>query len=414
MSTSTALEEVQSHSQKVSNWLICYCLPLGWLALLTGMFWIGDRSDYHKLFYATLALPTLIALVLQPSHLKTLLQQPLIKLFLLFAAYIMLSVLWADTDDNLLSSIKRPLYLLMLLFAAFLISLKHPGRLERMTEIAAVIAVLAAALSLAYFFYQGANGRLSGYGALYNPLLSAHVFGFFCAYWLSRWHLEEKATPLLPLTALAILWALLIFTGSRTPLLALSVCLLWLAICQWKRRILLAIATAIGLALLMKALLSIATPIELQADNLLSRGLSYRPAIWQEALRQIQASPWFGLGYGHPQVFRVEGLDFALADPHNIELAVLFCGGIVGLTLWMLMYSYAMTYAWQQRRQPATLIASTLVVFGFVAGLTEGEAFFSRPKEHWFLIWIPLALLAATRLNHQHAVEKHHGTPEKA
>ena len=414
MNINPILEKTQNRSLQVSNWLICYVLPLGWLALLTGMFWIGDRSHYHKLFYATLALPTLIALVLQPSQLKTLLHQPLIKLFLLFAAYILLSVLWADTDESPLSSIKRPLYLLMLLFAAFLISIKHLGRLERMTEIAAIISVFAAGLSLAYFFYQGASGRLSGYGALYNPLLSAHVFGFFCAYWLSRWHLEEKAAPLLPLAALAITWTLLIFTGSRTPLLALSVCLLWLAICQWKPRVLLVNAAAIGLALMVKALLSFTTPIELQADSLLIRGMSYRPAIWQEALRQIQDSPWFGLGYGHPQVFRVEGLDFALADPHNIELAVLFCGGIVGLTLWMLMYGYAMTYAWQQRRQPAVPIASTLVVFGFVAGLTEGEAFFSRPKEHWFLIWIPLALLAATRLNRQQPVEKHHGPTKKA
>lgn len=414
MSLTLPLGQPQTRSRQVSNWLICYCLPFGWLALLTGMFWIGDRTHYHKLFYATLALPTLIAVALQPSQIKLLLQQPLIRLFLLFSAYIMLSILWADTDETPLSMIKRPLYLLMLLFAACLISLKHPGRLERMTQLAALIAVLCAGLSLGYFFYEGAGGRFSGYGALYNPLLSAHVFGFFCAYWLSRWYLDEQLTSPLPLAALAVLWALLIFTGSRTPLVALSACILWLAICQWKPRIMLVIAAAIGLALAVKVLLSMATPLELQADDLLSRGMSYRPAIWQEALRQIQTSPWFGLGYDHPQVFRVEGLDFALADPHNIELAVLFCGGVVGLTLWLLMYGYAMTYAWQQRRQPAVLIASTLVVFGFVAGLTEGNAFFSRPKEHWFLIWIPLALLAATRFNRKLPAEAEHGPTEKA
>lgn len=412
--TTTTRKRLQARTQQASNWLICYWLPLGWLALFTGMFWIGDRAFYHKLYYATLAAPTLIALALQPGQLKPLLRQPLIILFLLFAAYMTLSAQWADSDETSLSASKRVLYILMLLFSAALITLKHPGRLERVTEIAAIIAVFCAGLSLAYFFYEGAIGRLSGYGALYNPLLSAHVFGFFCAYWLSRWYLDEKAAPLLPLAALAILWALLIFTGSRTPLLALSACILWLAICQWKPRILLVIAAAIGLALIVKVLMSIAAPAELQADDLLTRGLSYRPAIWQEALRQIQASPWFGLGYGHPQVFRVEGLDFALADPHNIELAVLFCGGVVGLTLWLLMYAYAMGYAWQQRRQPAVLIASTLVVFGFVAGLTEGNSFFSRPKEHWFLIWIPLALLAATRFNSQQPVEEHNGPTKKA
>lgn len=74
---------------------------------------------------------------------------------------------------------KRPLYILMLLFAAMLITLKSPGRLERMTRLAAIFAVVCAAASLIYFFYREEGGRFSGYGALYNPLLSSHVFGFF-------------------------------------------------------------------------------------------------------------------------------------------------------------------------------------------------------------------------------------------
>jgi hypothetical protein len=55
-----------------------------------------------------------------------------------------------------------------------------------------------------------------------------------------------------------------------------------------------------------------------------------------------------------------------------------------------------------------------LVVFGFVAGLTEGSAFFSRPKEQWFLIWIPLALLAATRLKRTLPKDEQHGPTKKA
>jgi O-antigen ligase len=400
------IQTIQNRSKQTSDWLISYCLPIGWLALLTGMFWIGERALYHKLFYATLALPTLIALALQPSLLKPLIRQPLTQLFLLFSAYILLSVLWADTKETPLSSIKRPIYLLMLIAAAGMISLNHPGRLERVTEFAAVIAVLSAVLSLGYFFYQATPGRFSGYGALYNPLLSAHVFGFFCAYWLSRWYLDEKIARPLPLVALLVLWALLLYTGSRTPLVALSACVLWLVICQWKSRILLIIAAAI-------ALLFVAQSLNL-TDDLLARGASFRPAIWQEALFQLQDNLWLGLGYTHPQVFHIEGLDFALADTHNIELGILFCGGIVGLTLWMSMYGYAMTYAWRNRQQPAVLIASSLVVFGFVAGLTEGSAFFSRPKEQWFLIWIPLALLAATRLKRTLPKDEQHGPTKKA
>ena len=49
----------------------------------------------------------------------------------------------------------------------------------------------------------------------------------------------------------------------------------------------------------------------------------------------------------------------------------------------------------ENRKSPAVLLASTWLVFGLAAGLTEGNAFLPRPKEHWFLIWIPMALLYA-------------------
>ncbi|VVN76284.1 hypothetical protein PS723_00743 [Pseudomonas fluorescens] len=383
---------------KISTWLILYWLPIGWLALLSGMFWVGDRALYHKLYYLTLAAPTLIALLLEPQLLKQLLSSPLIKLFLLFSAYILISVQWSGTEETPLTMSKRPLYILMLLFAAMLITLRSPDRLDGMTRLAAILAVVCAAASLVYFFYCEEGGRFNGYGALYNPLLSSHVFGFFCAYWLSSWYLGSKPTALLPLIAMAILWALLIFTGSRTPIMAMFGCLLWMAIAQWKHRLWLVIAVAIALVVAVQSL-----P---QSEDLMVRGVSFRPAIWAEALRQIQASPWIGLGFTHPQVFWIEGFPYALADPHNIELGVLFEGGVIGLTLWLMMYAYAMFYAWQRRDQPCVLIASTLVVYGFMAGLTEGSAFFSRPKEHWFLIWIPLALLAATRFSARQQAEE--------
>lgn len=401
MTTTQSLKAIHRGSAqagKISTWLILYWLPIGWLALLSGMFWVGDRALYHKLYYLTLAAPTLIALLLAPQLLKQLLSSPLIRLFLLFSAYILLSVQWSGTEETPLSMSKRPLYILMLLFAAMLITLKSPDRLDGMTRLAAILAVVCAAASLFFFFYCEDGGRFSDYGALYNPLLSSHVFGFFCAYWLSSWYLGSKSTALLPLGAMAVLWALLIFSGSRTPIMAMTGCLLWMAIAQWKHRLWPVIAMAIALV--------VAAQLLPQSDDLMARGVSYRPAIWAEALRQIQASPWIGLGFTHPQVFWIEGIHYALADPHNIELGVLFEGGVVGLTLWLMMYAYAMFYAWQHRDQPCVLIASTLVVYGFMAGLTEGSDFFSRPKEHWFLIWIPLALLAATRFSSRQQAEE--------
>lgn len=45
-------------------------------------------------------------------------------------------------------------------------------------------------------------------------------------------------------------------------------------------------------------------------------------------------------------------------------------------------------------------------MFGLAAGLTEGNAFLPRPKEHWFLIWIPMALLYALWIQQRFAASR--------
>lgn len=372
-----------------ANLLLRYALPVGWFALLTGMFWIGDRRLYHTLYYATLAAPVLLLLALQPRHWSLLQRITLLRLFLLFATYMLLSLSWADSSDALLSMVKRPLYIALLFAATVVLGQSQPVRLALATEWAARVAVLSAVISIAIYLYRAEGGRLSGYGALYNPLLSSHVFGFFAVYWLCRWYQHPSPCNWIALLGLLPLGLLLLLTGSRTPLLAIAACIGWLAVVRWRPRVwpLLGLAVLIGLAWQWLQ----------PAEGLLNRGLSYRPAIWAEVLRQLQGHLTFGLGLTHPQVFPVAGLPQALADTHNLELGVLFEGGLVGLGLWLAMYGHALVYAWRQRQSNDVLTASTLVIFGLVAGLTEGSAFFSRPKEHWFLLWIPLALLAATQ-----------------
>jgi len=72
---------------KISDWLIRHLLPIGWLALLTGLFWAWDRSLHHKLYYTLIAAPALLAALLQPKLLKQLLCNPLIIIFI-FSAHI--------------------------------------------------------------------------------------------------------------------------------------------------------------------------------------------------------------------------------------------------------------------------------------------------------------------------------------
>ncbi|BDM24234.1 MULTISPECIES: O-antigen ligase [Pseudomonas] len=385
---------VESPAQRWGRMINGYVLPLGWLVMLTGMFWAWDRTLYHKLFYALLALPTLVALVLQPRMLKALLNNPLFIAFVVFCAYTMLTITWSDAQGSVGSLIKRPLYIAMLLFSAGIITLQSPSLLHQCVHLAAKIVALAAFISVVFFVvYQMPAGaeRLDGYGALYNPLLTGHVLGAFACIWLVSWFQARRLLDPMSLVCLAVLGVAILATGSRTPLVGLAAALIWLMIVGERKRRLLALAvvvvTLVGIALLYP-------------EAITQRGVSYRPAIWMEALRQIGERPWLGHGYDAPMTVILPGVDFTLADPHNIELGVLYAGGIVGFALWMVLYGLAMYFCWAYRKHPGVCLAAAWLIFGFASGLTEGNAFMSRPKEHWFLIWMPIALVYAQSLIH--------------
>jgi len=378
-----------SKPQRVGTLINTYVLPIGWLVTLTGIFWVWDRSLYHKLFYIFLAVPTLLALMLQPRLLATLTKNPLFIAFLVFSGYILLTISWADAETSAGGLLKRPLYIAMLLFSAGIIALRSPEHLKQGTYLAAIFAALAAGLSLIYFaLTEPIGNRLNGYGALYNPLLTAHVLGAFAAFWLASWFQARSALSPLPLVCLAVLGAAILATGSRTPLVGLAAALAWLLIVGNRRRGML----ALGLVCLISVGVALLYP-----EAITQRGVSYRPAIWMDSLRQISDHPWLGHGFDTPITVILPGIE-PLADPHNIELAVLYSGGIVGLLLWMTLYGLALYFSWVYRKNPAVTIAATWLVFGFASGLTEGSAFMSRPKEHWYLIWIPMALLYAQSL----------------
>jgi O-antigen ligase len=139
----------------------------------------------------------------------------------------------------------------------------------------------------------------------------------------------------------------------------------------------------------------------LHPESITQRGTSYRPEIWMESLRQIGEHPWLGHGLDSKMTVIIPGLDQVLADPHNMELGVLYAGGAVGLLLWIVLYGVAFRYCWIERARPAVSLAGAWLVFGLGSGMTEGMAFLSRPKEHWYLIWIPMALVFGHWISHE-------------
>ncbi len=373
-------------ADKVNDFLVCRVFPFGFFLLLTGMFWIGDRGLYPKLFYWAVLLPAILSAINSPGSVRWLASSPIFLVGLAFSCYVMMSSLWSESEKELIDLVKLPFFILLLFYFVFELGRQRFDLLIAAVKWAAMLAFAAGIVMLGVFFHSGANDRFAGYGALFNPLLVSHVFGFYLALWLGVYFSRSRLFEPLSLAMLLVLTALLLATGSRTPLVAMTATIFWLAAISRSRKGVLAIAVLVVAA----AAIFLFAP-----EMLMQRGLSYRTEIWGNVLRQIAEAPWFGHGLDTPIWIWIEGLPYPLRDPHNLTLSILFSGGIGGGLLWLALYLTAFRENWRWRSNQWVMACSATVIYGLMAGMTEGGSFLSRPKEHWFLIWIPLALTAA-------------------
>ena len=362
-----------------------YWLPTGYLVLLTGLFWLPERSLYSKSYYALIALPSLLLLFIQTKRLTLLLREPIILTYIIFSTWLIISTTWNNSEHQLLSLTKRPIYVFMLFAGCAAMAVSQAKlSLRRSFFFAAILIVPAAAYNLFIYFSDSVQLRLIGSGSLSNPLLTSHLLGLFCTYWFARWTFIPQQ-QMLAITCGFTLFITLLATGSRTPLLALASTCIWLATIRPTRR---------TVVLTLTLIVATAVILAWAPEIIMQRGLSYRPNIWSEAFRQYLESPWLGKGYGSPLSIQVAGLSTVFSDPHNIVLAIALELGAAGLLLWCLMYAVALGTCIRHRTNADFSIASAMLIYGLMSGMTEGSNFLSRPNESWFLTWIPLALLA--------------------
>jgi O-antigen ligase/tRNA A-37 threonylcarbamoyl transferase component Bud32 len=374
-------------SNRVFDFLVLWILPIGLLLLLSALFFVTNRNVLHRFFYITFSVPTLFLLCMRPRELRELLREPLAIAFVVFSAWALTSMLWTPESTNDTDLLKRPLNTFMLFGGMGLVLHYRNELFKPIFFSAALIALVATTFNLVHFItdFEPGGRMIGGRGALDNPLLSSHVFGFFTIYWLYVCVTTRRLKNLwFAVPALAIMLAAVLATGSRTPLVALVLAALWLTFASPNRRSAMMIA---GLALGASLVLLIDPQI------ITARGDSSRLGLWQMSLERIAEHPWIGHSYDS-DLYLSLGWGETLREPHSFALGVLYYVGIIGFIPWIFMIGWALYNSFQQRAQPLFILASSLLAYGIGAGLTEGGGILSRPKEHWFLLWIPLALIA--------------------
>lgn len=370
----------------LDNWLE-KILSLGVFFILTGLTIVQKISIYHTFFYILIIIPIIFNITIHPREITEKISN-ITKILIIFSIWSSLSILWSDTYDTILSPIKRSLYTILLFISFSIIANKNQYNILKIFIFSGFIISLTAIYSL-YIFqitYQP-ESRLIGTGALSNPLLSSHIFGIFSVLFLTlTLTTEENVIKSIYLITAIILIITTVATGSRTFLLAITASAIWIAFIFNNKKSIITIAFLFTLLIFVYFL---------YPEAILSRGLSYRPELWSIAIEQILEKPFFGYGFDSTINFYISELDTNFREPHNIHLSILYFTGIIGFSLWCAMHIYALWACWKNKSDTLFIIASALVVYGIAAGMTEGGGLLPRPKEHWFITWIPLAFVSA-------------------
>jgi len=377
-----------------------YILPTGFMIFLTALCLIESRSSYHTLLYLFLTLPTVIISLLKPALFKASLNSTALRVTFLLCAFATLSTAWNDPSIIDSRNIRYIINISLFVLSAAYIHYYQPNFIEKALYVAAAIWAILGLFEIYNFYIQQAqplSARIVGSGSLKNTLLTSHVYGAFATFIISYYLFNRKQNRY-PLIYLFILLGLLLFivqTHSRTPLLGLVAVMACLIFSYRDKH------TGYAVLAIIIAFIVYAT---LNYNLIISRGLSHRPEIWFIAIQKIQTMPIFGHGIGGDMSIFIKSLNTTFADSHNIHIGLTYYLGLTGLTIWLGLIAYLSKLYIQNKDDLLLATGFPMFIYGLFAGMTEGGNFFTRPKEVWFLVWLPIAILIAVDA-HKHCIK---------
>ncbi|TBU88017.1 hypothetical protein DNK34_22155 [Pseudomonas dryadis] len=357
----------------------------GLLCLLLGIA-LPTSKLYYQLMILLLWLPSLYLLFANRQDWRSWCT-PLMGLVTVFFAWALLSSLWSNGEEPG-REIKHALMIYLTLWAGVLAAGIAQRQLVLLLAVCCycMAALAAVCLFTAYVLYElPLSFRLTSFWQLSHPILAAHVFGFFL---MALLHLKparviHQAFWCLGLLSLA---AFVFFTQSRGVWLALGVGLVFSALLRREWIYVLGAVGGIAVLIVMAILM----------PNLVTdRGLSYRPELALEGLSLLAQHPWGGLGMGSVYSLPLPVLNAVFDHPHNLFISVGLDLGGVGLLLWLGIWGLVFRVGWRARTSPLGCALLGVWCFASVAFLSDGSGIWSKPREIWFLTWIPLTLALA-------------------
>jgi O-antigen ligase len=363
--------------------------------VLIASFFVLDTRLHRNLFY--LFLPFFIARLARREIWRSLGRSRLCRLLLLYMAYLWLSQFWSAGygPEDFINATRIFLFIAIFLALGITLFEEEPAVIARSSMVTSAVAAVTAGLALILFLatLSPLDDRFAGFGRAAHPILGAHLYGVallvIVTYLLPR--AKSLSLRWLCKTAAVLLALAIGLSLSRGPILAVTLTIIVVALVRGN------VWVYVSAGALLVAVPLIYAVFGLEFGDLVSRGLSSRPALWSAAWQLIGEAPLFGHGLIAEVAFRNEA-GTLFSSPHNILLANFVHGGGVALALFVTIYALAFGTVLRQSRRPEAFLAGALLLFGFLAGQVDFGLFYVNLNPEWLTFWLPLAILGRYEL----------------
>ncbi len=364
---------------------------------------LGPHQDLYKVFFHGIVIPAiLILLVSGRAHIKW--RDPVLLLAMILAAYSSIAtfVVGQGPIGGHLRAFRWGVETFFCLLAFYLWLPAVLNRPSWWGRYFILLALLGAAGGFLLFATGLVSGRLSGLGALHNPIQASSILLIYLAVghflvFIHQPSSDKSAIFLVIFSSIAV--TLYVFMSqSRAPIIAMAVLLVYLGCWTLTNNGLLKSGLVIlGGAGLVIGVLAGVYGLDHYHDLLLIRGSSYRFEMWKGYFMYPPDSWIFGFGAGTD----LAQLDVAkkfwvpsgtpVCHAHNIWIGTLVENGIIGLgfliAIAVLLLKSVFTGPAARRERMGLMMLLLLV---FLLTLTGEHTLISSIKAIWLFGWLPL------------------------
>jgi len=366
------------------------------LLILFGIFICGfyiapTTKALNIIFYFLVVVPVLL---LRPRATFTFLKEsPLILAIVGYIAFYLLSLLWQSGEPlHRLDKVFTMSFLTLIYISTCFRYFSHYDYNKLITAIIIASAVASAAsLYTIYGMDSFPNTRLQNSVHDLHPILTAQYFGialFAVAYQLISKKLSPAVILVLSFIAITLLISI-ILTHSRGPMFSLIVTTIAVGLLtkQFKATFFIILGfTAIAL---------IYWQIEPTLfSSLFDRGSSGRGLIYSVLIDRVGDNYLLGNGINSNDKFIFPG-GFVAPHAHSVYMGAYVYGGFIGLGFLLLIIGYALYLGFALYKKTNDWLPLAIMIFGTVAFVTDGQRLFRPSSPEWFVLLMPICLIAA-------------------